>query len=193
LDPIYCYFEADERSYLKYMRLAKERKDSAREGRNPVHLALADEKGFPHRGSIDFIDNRLDTKTGTMSGRAVFSNADLSLTPGLFGRVRLEGSAPYEALLVPEEAVGSDQSQRFVFIVNGSNTVEYRAVQVGPLIHGFRVVREGLRSDDWFIVNGIQRAKTGMMVAPERREIAIANLDFRSPVSSAAADQAKVN
>ncbi len=193
LDPIYCYFEADERSYLKYMRLAKERKDSAREGRNPVHLALADEKGFPHRGSIDFIDNRLDTKTGTMSGRAVFSNADLSLTPGLFGRVRLQGSAPYEALLVPEEAVGSDQSQRFVFIVNGGNTVEYRAVQVGPLIHGFRVIREGLRSDDWFIVNGIQRAKTGMKVTQERREIAIANLDFRSPVSSAAADQAKVN
>jgi multidrug efflux system membrane fusion protein len=194
LDPIYAYFEADERSYLKYMRLAKNGKSpSSGGGRNPVHLALADEKGFPHGGTIDFIDNRLDSRTGTMTGRAVFPNSDLSLTPGLFGRVRLQGSAPYETLLVPEEAVGSDQSQRFVFVVNGSNTVEYRSVQVGPLIHGFRVIREGLQPEDWIIINGIQRAKTGMKVTQERREIAVADLDFRSPVSSAFADQSKIN
>jgi multidrug efflux system membrane fusion protein len=194
LDPIYGYFEADERSYLKYMRLAKNGKNpSASGGRNPVYLALADEKGFPHKGTIDFIDNRLDPRTGTMTGRAVFPNNDLSLTPGLFGRVRLQGSAPYETLLVPDEAVGSDQSQRFVFVVNADNTVEYRAVQPGPLMHGFRVIREGLRPDDWLIVNGIQRAKAGTKVTQERRQMTVADLDFRSPVSSASAGQSKVN
>src|SRR5919109_2443761 len=177
LDPIYGYFEADERSYLKYMRLAKNGKNpSASGGRNPVYLALADEKGFPHKGTIDFIDNRLDPRTGTMTGRAVFPNNDLSLTPGLFGRVRLQGSAPYETLLVPDEAVGSDQSQRFVFVVNADNTVEYRAVQPGPLMHGFRVIREGLRPDDWLIVNGIQRAKAGTKVTQERRQMTVADL-----------------
>jgi RND family efflux transporter MFP subunit len=194
LDPIYAYFEADERSYLKYMRLAKNGKNpGAGRGKRPVHLALADEKGFPHRGTIDFIDNRLDSRTGTMTGRAVFDNSDLSLTPGLFGRVRLQGSAPYEALLVPEEAVGSDQAQRFVFVVNANSIVEYRAVQVGPLIHGFRVIRDGLQPDDWLIVNGIQRAKAGIKVTKERREITVAGVDFQSPVSSAGAGQTRVN
>ena len=185
MDPIYVYFEADERSYLKYVRLSQNgRRPSSREARNPVYLALADEKGFPRKGYIDFVDNRLDPKTGTMTGRAVFSNPDLALTPGLFGRVRLQGSTPYEAVLVPDEAVGSDQAQKFVFVIKGDNSVEYRMVQLGPLIHGFRVIRDGLKPNDWLIVSGVQRAKTGLNVSPEKRDISVPeNVDFLSPVS----------
>jgi RND family efflux transporter MFP subunit len=185
LDPVYCYFEADERSYLKYVRLARAGKQaSAREAKRPVYLALADEKTFTRKGYIDFVDNRLDPKTGTMSGRAVFTNADLSLTPGLFGRVRLQGSSPYQAVLVPDEAVGSDQAQKYVFVMNGDNTVEYRAVQLGPLIHGFRVIRDGLRADELFIANGIQRARAGIKVTPEKQAITVSGVDFLSPISS---------
>jgi RND family efflux transporter MFP subunit len=190
MDPIYVYFEADERSYLKYARLSQNGKGpSSRAARTPVYLALADEKGFPRKGYIDFVDNRLDPRTGTMTGRAVFSNADLALTPGLFGRVRLQGSTPYEAILVPDEAVGSDQTQKFLFVMNGDNTVEYRMVQLGPLVHGFRVIREGLKPDDWLIVSGLQRAKTGATVSPEKRDISVPErVDFLSPVAPAAAN-----
>jgi RND family efflux transporter MFP subunit len=190
MDPIYVYFEADERSYLKYVRLSQNGKGpSSREARNPVYLALADEKGFPRRGYIDFVDNRLDPGTGTMTGRAVFSNSDLALTPGLFARVRLQGSNSYKAVLVPDEAIGSDQSQKFVFMLNGDNTVEYRTVQLGPLIHGFRVIREGLKPDDWVIVSGIQRARTGAKVSPEKRDISVPEkVDFLSPVAPAASN-----
>ena len=184
MDPIYVYFEADERSYLKYARLSRNgTRPSSREAKNPVYLALADEKGFPRRGYIDFVDNRLDAKTGTMSGRAVFSNPDLALTPGLFARVRLQGSVRYDALLVPDEAIGSDQAQKFVFVVNGGNTIEHRTVQLGPLVHGFRVIAEGLKPEDWLVVSGLQRAKTGLTVAPEKREIAVPKaVNFLSPV-----------
>jgi RND family efflux transporter MFP subunit len=194
MDPIYVYFEADERSYLKYARLSNNRKSPAsRDTRNPVYLALADEKGFSRRGYVDFVDNRLDSKTGTMTGRAVFSNADLSLTPGLFGRVRLQGSSRYEAVLIPDEAIGSDQAQKFVLLLNGDNTVEHRAVQLGPVIHGFRVIREGLKADDWLVVSGMQRARPGLKVAPEKREAAVSGVDLLSPVPSATSDQSKAS
>jgi len=192
LDPVYCYFEADERSYLKYVRLARDGKQpSAREAKQPVYLALADEKTFTRKGYIDFVDNRLDPKTGTMSGRAVFTNTDLGLTPGLFARVRLQGSDPYKAVLVPDEAVGSDQAQKYVFVMNGDNMIEYRAVQLGPLIHGFRVIRTGLRPNELFVANGIQRARAGIKVTPEKRAITATDVDFLSPASSAARSQPK--
>jgi RND family efflux transporter MFP subunit len=186
LDPIYCYFEADERSYLKYLRASQNGKQPLSQGKRiPVYLALADEKGFPHQGYIDFIDNRLDPRTGTMTGRAVFSNRESALTPGLFARVRVPaGNQAREAVLVPDEAVGSDQAQRFVFVVNGHSTVERRAVQVGSLIHGFRVVDDGLRPDEWFVASGIQRAKSGAQVTAEKRQIAAPEIDFRSPLSA---------
>jgi RND family efflux transporter MFP subunit len=187
MDPIYVYFEADERSYLKHVRLSQSGKGpNSRQGRNPVYLALADEKGFPRNGYIDFIDNRLDPKTGTMTGRAVFTNSDLALAPGLFGRIRIPGSTPYDAVLVPDEAIGSDQAQKFVFVMNGDNTVEQRTVQLGPLVHGFRVVSQGLKPDDWLIVSGLQRARSGLQVTPERREISVPKtVNFLSPVSPA--------
>lgn len=189
LDPIHCYVEADERSFLKYVRLAQEgKRPSSREVRNPAYLALADETGFPHKGYIDFVDNRLDPNTGTMTGRAIFPNPDLTLTPGLFARVRLPGSGRYEALLLPDEAIGSDQSQRFVFAVNDRNLVEYRRVQLGPIINGLRIIREGLKPEDWVIVNGVQRARVGAQVEPKQEELSAARGlpagDFLSPVSA---------
>ena len=174
MDPIYAYFEADERSYLKYVRLSQNGKSpGSRDAKNPVFLALADEKGFPHKGYTDFVDNRLDPNTGTMRVRAVFPNPDLTLTPGLFGRVRLLGTGKYEAVLTPDEAIGSDLSQKFALVVNEQNIVEQRAVQLGPIINGLRVIREGLKPDDWVIVNGVQRARAGMRVDPQKQEISV--------------------
>jgi membrane fusion protein, multidrug efflux system len=192
LDPIHCYFEADERSYLKYVRLARAgKRPSSREVKNPLYLALADEKGFPHKGYMDFVDNRLDPNTGTMTGRAVIPNPDLTLSPGLFARVRLPGSAKYRALMLPDEAIGTDQSQKFVFVVDGESLVEYRAVQVGPTINGLRVVREGLKPEDWVIVNGVQRATSGAKVDPQRREISVPQRDFLTPGQASPAESNK--
>ncbi|HEX2277174.1 MAG TPA: efflux RND transporter periplasmic adaptor subunit, partial [Candidatus Tectomicrobia bacterium] len=119
LDPLYGYFDVDERAFLKYTRLWRNgTRPGSREVKIPVDLGLADETGFPHQGHLDFIDNRLDPNTGTMTGRAVIPNPDLTLTPGLFARIRLPGSSQYQALLLPDEAVGTDQTQRFAFVVN---------------------------------------------------------------------------
>src|SRR6266571_479065 len=166
-DPIYCYFEADERSYLKAMRLLHGgERTNGREGRQPAYVGLADEEAFPHQGYIDFVDNRLDAKTGTITGRAVLPNPDLLLVPGLFARVRLPAGSKYKALLLPPEAVGSDLSQQFVFVVDTQNLAQYRKVAMGPIIDGLRVIRDGLQPDDWVIVKGVQRAKTGAKVDP---------------------------
>jgi RND family efflux transporter MFP subunit len=170
LDPIYGYFEVDERSYLKYTHLWRNGTNSgSRNGKTPVYLGLANETGFPHQGHLDFIDNRLDPNTGTMTGRAIFPNSDLALVPGLFARTRLPGSGKYEALLLPDEAIGSDQTQRFAFIVNDQNTVEYRKVELGPIIDGLRVIRNGLQPEDWVIVNGVQRVRPGTKVDPQQQ------------------------
>jgi RND family efflux transporter MFP subunit len=171
LDPIYGYFDVDERSYLKYSRFWRDaRRSEFREAKIPVSLGLADETGFPHQGHLDFVDNRLDPNTGTMTGRAIFPNPDLSLIPGLFARLRLPGSSQYEALLLPDEAVGTDQTQRFAFVVNDQHTVEYRKVELGPIIGGLRVIRNGLKPEDWVIVNGAQRVRAGATVDPQQQE-----------------------
>jgi membrane fusion protein, multidrug efflux system len=172
LDPIYCYFDVDERSYLKYSRLWQNGTHAAsRDVKVPVDLGLADETSFPHHGQLDFIDNRLDPNTGTMTGRAIFPNADQTLIPGLFARLRLPGSQQYEALLLPDEAIGTDQTQRFAFVVNDQHTVEYRKVELGPVIDGLRVIRSGLKPEEWVIVNGVQRVRTGTQVDPQQQAI----------------------
>jgi multidrug efflux system membrane fusion protein len=172
LDPIYGYFDVDERAYLKYSRLwSNGQRTSSREVNLPVDLGLADETGFPHQGQLDFIDNRLDPNTGTMTGRAVFSNPNLTLIPGLFARIRLPGSSQYQALLIPDEAIGTDQTQRFAFVVNDQNTAEYRKVALGPIIDGLRVIRDGLKSEEWVVVNGVQRVRAGAQVDPQQQMI----------------------
>ena len=172
LDPLYGYFDVDERAFLKYTRLWRNgTRPGAREVKIPVELGLADETGFPRQGYVDFIDNRLDPNTGTMTGRAVIPNPDLTLTPGLFARIRLPGSNQYQALLIPDEAIGSDQTQRFAFVVNDQHTVEYHRVELGPIINGLRVILDGLKPEDWVIVNGVQRVRTGVTVDPQQQPI----------------------
>ncbi len=167
LDPIYVYFDMDETTFIKYSKLWFEgRRPSSRESANPVQVSLAGETTPSHDGAINFLDNRLDVSTGTLRSRAVVKNTDLSILPGQFGRVRLIGSAPYEALLIPDAAVATDQSRKIVFVVKPDDTVEARAVVLGPLDDGLRVIREGLKAEDRVIVNGIQRARVGAKVAP---------------------------
>jgi len=173
LDPIYCYFEADERAYLKGIRqLRNGDHANSRAGKQPVYMALADEENFPHQGSIDFVDNRLDQNTGTITARAVIPNPDLLLAPGLFARLRIPSGSKYKALMLPPEALGSDLSQQFVFVVDAQNLVQYRKVTPGPIIDGWRVIRDGIQPDDWVIVKGVQRVRTGAKVDPLKQDSA---------------------
>jgi RND family efflux transporter MFP subunit len=167
LDPIYIYFDVDEATYLKNNRLWFEgRRPSSRDTPNPVQVTLTGETKPSHEGRMDFIDNRLDVSTGTLRSRAVIPNKDLSILPGQFGRVRLIGSAPYEALLLPDTAIATDQSRKIVFVVKDDNTVEAKPVTLGPLDEGLRVVREGINPEDKVIVDGLQRARVGAKVSP---------------------------
>ena len=168
LDPIYIYFDMDEATYLKYNRLYFEgKRPSSRENPNPVQVTLTGETKPSHDGKVDFLDNRLDLSTGTLRGRAVVPNKNFSILPGQFGRVRLIGSAPYEALLLPDTAIASDQSRKIVFVVKDDDTVEARPVTLGPLDEGLRVIREGLKGEDRVIVDGLQRARPGTKVTPQ--------------------------
>jgi RND family efflux transporter MFP subunit len=173
LDPIYVYFDMDEATYLKYNRLYFEgKRPSSRENPNPVQVTLTGEIKPSHDGKVDFLDNRLDVSTGTLRGRAVVPNKDFSVLPGQFGRVRLIGSAPYEALLLPDTAIATDQSRKIVFVVRDDDTVEAKPVILGPLDDGLRVVREGLKPEDRVIVEGLQRARVGAKVSPHAAKTA---------------------
>jgi RND family efflux transporter MFP subunit len=165
LDPLYLYGDADERAILKYIRLSKEgTRVSARDKEIPAEMALADETGFPHKGYMDCVDNRIDPNTGTMRARGVFANADHSLSPGFFARIRIPGSGKYPALLLPDRALGSDQAQKFVYVVNAEKKVEFRPVTIGPLIDGSRVVKTGLKAGEQVIVEGLMRVRPGVVV-----------------------------
>jgi RND family efflux transporter MFP subunit len=167
LDPIYIYFDMDEATYLKNNRLYFEgKRPSSRETPNPVQVTLSGETKPSREGKMDFLDNRLDLSTGTLRSRAVVPNKDLAVLPGQFGRVRLIGSAPYEALLLPDTAIATDQSRKIVFVVKDDDTVEARPVVLGPLDEGLRVIREGLKAEDRVIVDGLQRARVGAKVSP---------------------------
>ena len=172
LDPIYIYFDMDEATYLKNNKLWFEgKRPSSRDTPNPVQVALTGEAKPSHEGHMDFLDNRMDVSTGTLRGRAVIPNHDLSILPGQFGRVRVIGSLPYEALLIPDSAIATDQSRKIVFVVKGDDTVEARTVVLGPLDEGLRVIREGLKPEDRVIIDGIQRARVGAKVSPQAGKI----------------------
>jgi len=168
----FVYADVDEATLLKFNRLVREGRILMRDGRIPVDLQLSDETGFPRHGFIESTDNRVNPATGSLVVRLVFPNDDGALLPGLFARVRLPVSAPQPALLVSERAIGTDQSQKFVLAVNRDNTVAYRTVKLGSTYDGKRVVREGLAAGDTIIVNGLQRVRPGMTVAPEPQTIA---------------------
>ena len=171
-DPIYIYFDVSENNYIKYKRLAERGVAAgAAEPGAPVEIGLPDERGFPHRGRLDFLDNRLDQGTATLRARAVIANAAGLFSPGLFARVRVTGTAPYAALLLPDEAIGTDQTNKFVYAVGEDGSVSRRNVRLGPMHEGMRVVRVGLAPADWVIVRGLQRARPGGKVTPQRERL----------------------
>ncbi len=159
MDPIYFEFTGSEADYLKYVRLnASGDRPSSRDASNPVRLRLMDEKEFLHEGHMSFVDNSLDFSTGTMRGRATFDNPGGLFIPGIFGRLRLLGSGAYKAIMLPDDAILSDQTQKFVWVVDDGNVARYRPVVLGGLYDGLRIIREGLSGDERVIIRGIQFA-----------------------------------
>ncbi len=168
VNPIYAYVDVDEHTVLHVRQLIREGKaQSARESALPVSLGLADEKGFPHHGTINFVDNQVNVKTGTLRIRGVFDNKDEALSPGFFVRVRVPIGLPHKAILVSDRAIDTDQGQKIVYVVNDKNEVVYRPVKLGAMHDGLRVVEEGLKTDERVIVNGLQRVRPGMTVDPK--------------------------
>jgi multidrug efflux system membrane fusion protein len=165
VDPVYVYFEGDEQAYLRYNQLARDgKRQSSRLARNPVRMELANETGFPHTGYMDFVDNQLNPNTGTIRARAVFSNKDRFFTPGLFARIQLLGSGKFDAVLVQDGAIGTDQDRKFVYVLKPDSTVEYRDIELGRIVDGLRVVRKGVVPGDNVVINGLQRIRPGMKV-----------------------------
>jgi RND family efflux transporter MFP subunit len=172
VDPIQFVFDASEADYLKYNRLnASGERLTSRDTPNPVRIRLLDELTFTHLGKMDFVDNRVDPGTGTIRGRALVPNPGGFLTPGQFGRLQLLGSGEFDALLVPDSAILSDQSQRFVWTVGKDDIAEPRVVEPGNLERGLRIVRAGLQRDDRIVISGMQRVRPGVKVAPTNGRI----------------------
>ncbi|QFY44734.1 efflux RND transporter periplasmic adaptor subunit [Candidatus Methylospira mobilis] len=168
IDPIYLYIDADELSILKYRRLTREGKRvNDRDTELPAEMQLMNEADFPHQGVIDYVDPRMNADTGTLRIRAVFSNGDDQLSPGFFARLRIPGSEPHDAILIPDRALGTDQGQKFIWVVAADNTVEYRKVKTGALSQGLRVISEGLAPQERVVIEGVQRLKSGAKVQPE--------------------------
>src|SRR5262249_16891807 len=161
--PIYVYFEGDENAYLHYQELARAgERPSSRNVANPVRVGLANEEGFPHEGHMDFVDNQLNVRTGTIRGRALLANKHGIFTPGLFARVQLPGSSEHDALLIEERAIATDQTQNYVLVLGDGNKLEYRGVQLGRTLDGLRIVGKGLQPGDVVVVRGLQRVRPGM-------------------------------
>jgi multidrug efflux system membrane fusion protein len=167
LDPIYASFDADEHTLLTQAGLTGggTRAHAGQRGL-PIRLALASDHEFQREGKMNFLDNQIDPATGTIRGRAVFRNADRSLMPGLFVRLKLPGKRAYRGLLIQDRAVGADLDKRFVFLVTPERTIQYRGVTLGPIVDGLRVVRSGLSPGDRVVINGLQRVRPGVKVAP---------------------------
>lgn len=172
IDPILFTFSASEAEFLKYSRLdATGRRDSSREKANPVFVRLMDEDSFTREGTMSFVDNELSPNTGTIRAQAVFENSSGFLVPGVFGRLRLIGSDEYEAVLIPDAAVISDQSKKMVLIVDAEGNVKAAPVDMGPLYEGLRVIRGGVGPDDRIVVKGIQRARPGGKVIAKEADL----------------------
>src|SRR5215210_2499112 len=183
IDPIRFEFTFDEASFLRYERLGNVGKDIASRGAGlEVSVRLIDENDFKHAGKMDFIDNVIERSSGTIRGRALLVNAGGVLTPGMFGRVRVPGSPPYEALLLPDAAIGSEQVRKYVLVVDNENTARMKYVTLGQLVGDLRVIKEGIAPGDRVIVNGLMRARPGAKVTPQEQG---------APTSPAAEPQAK--
>ena len=167
VDSMYLYFDSDEQTYLRYASRARSSGGTNwRTARLPVYLGLANESGFPHEGRLDFVDNQVDPRSGTIRTRAVFSNRSRALTPGLFARVKLVGTEKMNATLVRDAAIGTDQDRKFVLVVGPGDTLAYRPIVPGRLTDGLRIVTSGLKPGERIVVNGLMRVRPGMKVAP---------------------------
>ena len=168
LDPIYFNFDMSESDYLAYQRATeKGLMRSTRDNTVAVSLHLTDEKGWPHEGRMNFVENRVDRSSGTIRVRAVFPNPNLLFTAGQFGRIRIPGSEPYKAILIPDAAVVTDQSRKMVLTVNDENVVVPKIIRPGPSYEGLRIVRSGLLPTDKVVINGLMRARPGSKVTPK--------------------------
>jgi len=187
LDKVHVHFDADERSFLRYAELARRgQRPSEREGRLPVQVALAGETGFPHTGTVDFLDNQVDRSTGTIRARALLDNAERRFTPGLYARVRLPGSGQFKAALVDDRAVLTDQDRKYVYVVDKDGKAQRRDIRIGRLADGLRIVEEGLAAGDRVIVTGVQKVFfPGMPV--EARPVAMGERDA-APAQAVAAN-----
>ena len=172
-DPIYFYFDIDERSYLAYARDARSKGETLQQGAGslPVTVRLVDKREAPREGLLDFSQNVLDQGTGTMRVRAVMKNDDGVLQPGLFGRINVPGSLPYKGVLIPDEAIAADQERRIVYVVGADNKVTPKVIRPGPRIDGYRVVRDGLTGDETIVINGLMRVRPGVTVTPQLVEL----------------------
>lgn len=200
LDPMYVYFDVDERTLLQFRQRYRESRPadepfpSTEKLRVPILLGLTNEEGFPHTGVVDFADNRVNPSTGTIQVRGTFDNSKRIFKPGLFARVRIPGGSANDALLVSEQAIGTDQGQKFVLLVNDQNVVERRFVKPGPRQDdGLRVISDGLQPGDWVVVNGLQRARVGKPVTPEKAEMPTLVVRSTSQAATGAAAPSPAN
>ena len=171
LDPIYFYFDVDERSFLAYSRSLTGEKAAGRTIEDGARVGLTDETEAKRPARIDFIDNRVDQASGTIRLRAVVENKDLFLVPGLFGTIQVAGSPPHRGVLLPDEAIGTDQDRRIVWAVADDGTVSSKVVRPGPKIDGYRLIRSGLTGDETIVISGLQRVRSGAKVAPQRQDL----------------------
>lgn len=166
VDPVYAYFDVDEATYLQFVRGARPDRAAKDKGRWPVQVALTTDKGFPHQGELDFLSNQVDRSSGTVRARAVVRNPDGLLAPGLFARAKVATGSARETVLIDDQAVGTDQGRNYVLILGAENKVQYRPVELGPIVDGLRVVNSGLKQGDSIIIKGLVRP--GMQVAPKK-------------------------
>ncbi len=171
--PIHFYFTESESEYLKYVRLANEgKRDNVRSEGIPVMIKLSDEEEFTHTAQLDFVDNEIDVQSGTIESRAVIDNENHLLEPGMFGKARISGSEKHKALMIPEEIIGTNQSLRYIYVLDKDNKVTSRNLSLGPLhSNGLRIVRTGLEPEDKMIINNLQKIRPGMSVTPKSVEI----------------------
>jgi RND family efflux transporter MFP subunit len=169
-DPIRFEFTTDEGSYLRYQRMPKNAPDITDRGAGlEVALKLLDESDFGHKGKMDFVDNVIDRSSGTIRARAQFGNPTGLFTPGMFARIRVPGSAPYEALLVPDVAIGTEQVRKFVWVIDGENTAKQKYVTLGALQGSLRIIKDGISADDRVVVNGLNRVRANQKVTPQEQ------------------------
>ncbi|HEX4142435.1 MAG TPA: efflux RND transporter periplasmic adaptor subunit [Pirellulales bacterium] len=198
VDPMYAYFDLDERTLLKIRTAINDGKLVSHHGRDfPVFMGLQNEQGYPHEGMINFVNNKVDPFTGTITLRGVFANPQPAngvrlLSPGMFVRVRIPLGPPHPALLVTDRAIGTDQDKKFVYVLTAENKIHYQRVTLGALQEdGLRVIEDGITKDDWIVVSGLQQVQPGVLVAPEREPmpIPVAEAEAAAKAAETPADQ----